>query len=272
MKVEIVKTSAAYPFGHLVQWTIQSTSPGPFVVTVERSGGPSGPWTKVLDAKPDQYAVLDKLDQTPESATFTRPAQLTLADVAYYRVTAVAPNGETAFHVEETGPQTADRKMSQYLRKLQRDFRLSIKFNGTPAAILKRPLWGERCPKCWDPATQTAVRSECGACMGTSFKGGYWAPYFTFARRSANNGSTSLSPRQSSDAAQLRYWTPDFPQLNKYDVIVAYKDSKIFVVEGQSQTEIQLAAVHQLVDVVELPHDHLLYRRKPALPNVRYPF
>lgn len=269
MKVAVVRTSPAYPNGHLVQWSLQSTSPGPYAVTVERSGGPEGPWIKVLDAAPNQYAVLDRLDQQPETWTFTRPAQLTLGDVLYYRVTAVAPDGSRGEAVQESGPQSADRKMEQYLRKLQRDFRLSIRLTGTPAAVLKYPLWGERCPKCYDQRSQQAQRADCRACMGTTFKSGYWAPFFTNAKRSANTSSTTVSTRQKSDAAQVRYWLPDFPQLNKDDVIVAYKDGKIFKVEGQSQTEIQLAAVHQLVDVIELPRDHLLYRMRPALPNVR---
>lgn len=271
MKVEIPKMSAVYPKGQLVQWSLRGADePGVYTFTVERSGGPEGPWTMILLEAGDQYAVLDKFDQTSTGSMFERPNQLTLFDVAYYRVTATSPSGERASFTQETGPQSADRKMQQYLRKTQRDFRLSLRFNGTHCAILKRPLWGPRCAKCFDPKTKTIVRAECRECWGTSFQGGYWAPFYTPVRRGAPQSSTTPSPQQTSDGNQLRFWLPDFPLVVKYDVLVSFRDQKRFLIEGQSQTEIQLAAVHQLVDCVELPHDHLIYRF-PIAPNQRDP-
>ena len=104
------------------------------------------------------------------------------------------------------------------------------------------------------------MRSECNACWGTGYEHGYWAPLLSYARRSVSATTVTNSPEQKSDANDAQIWLPDFPQMERDDVIVALHDQRRFRVDRQVQTEIQLAGVHQVLTCQELAHDHVIYR------------
>lgn len=269
MKVKITLTTSVIPTGMFVQWTVQEPSEvGEYSFTLERSGGPVGPWDLVLGDTPSQYAVLDKLDQTPTSGTYTRPNQLTFYDRLYYKVTCRTPSGTILTDIGETGPASPSPRMVGYQRKLVRDFRLSLKFTGTLIAVLKRRTWGARCSRCYDLRTKQVVRSECNACWGTSFTGGYWAPLLTYGKKSATATSVALTPEQKSDSNDAQIWLPMFPQLERDDVLVSLKDQRRYRVDRQVQPEIQLSGVHQVVTCQELAHDHVIYRL-PVSPDLQ---
>lgn len=261
MKVRITLVTSVPPKGNFVQWTLDNPSEvGEFKFQLERAGGPNGPWEVVLTPVVAQYAVLDPLDQRAETLDYIRPNQLSMYDRVYYKVTCTTPSGAVLTHVSESGPDTLSLIMRGRRRKMMRDFRLSLKFNGTPVVLLKRRTWGARCPRCVDKRTGQIVRSECNACWGTGFEGGYWAPYLTYARRSVTATSVTNAPEQKTDANDAQIWLPDFPQMERDDVIVALHDSRRFRVDRQVQTEVQLAGVHQVLTCQELGHDHVIYR------------
>lgn len=271
MRVKITLTTAVFPRGQFVQWTVLgATESGEYTFTLERSGGPEGPWGHVLGPVASQYAVLDTLDRGSEALDHVRPNQLTLYDRLYYRVTCTAPGGAILRDVVETGPSVLNPRMAGPRRKLIRDFRLSLKFNGTPVVLLKRKTWGPRCDRCYDKRTKQVVRSECKSCWGTGYDGGYWAPVLTYARRSASATTVTNTPEQKSDANGVQMWLPDFPQMEKDDVLVSLHDQRRFEVDRQLQTEIQLAGVHQVLTCLELARDHVLYRY-PVSPDTLQP-
>lgn len=261
MNVRITHTSAVFPRGQFVQWTIaNATETGQYTFQVERSGGPAGPWEQVLAPTASQYAVLDTFGTRPDSLDYTRPNQLTLYDRMYYRVTCATPSGAILRDVVESGPSTLTPKMAGYRRKLIRDFRLTLKFNGTPTILLKRRTWGVVCDRCVDKRTKQIVRSECKDCWGTGYVGGYWTPVLTYARRSATATTVANSPEQKSESNDSQIWLPDFPQLERDDILVSLHDQRRYRVDRQVQTEMQLAGVHQVVNCQELARDHVIYR------------
>lgn len=262
MNIKITRLSALFPFGYFVQWTITDVTPsdsGVYLFTLYRSGGPSGPWDKIFEGT-DQYAFNDKFNAQPSSLDELRPNSLRFFQEVHYRVTVKLPSGETIETQEETGPAFADRKMSQYLRKAQRDFRLTLKFNGTPIVVLKKRRWGVRCAKCTDKRTKEVVRPNCMECWGTGFVGGYWNPVVTFARSNVSANTSNIGPNQKSDANDGMFWIPDYPSLERDDIIVRLADNRRFRLDQQIETQIQLNSVHQEVPGQELPHDHILYR------------
>lgn len=271
MKVKITLTTAVFPKGQFVQWTVLDPSEaGAYTFTLERAGAPAGPWDVVWGPAAEQYAVLDAFDQRPETLDYSRPNQLTLYDRVYYRVTCTTPSGAVLRDVVETGPSTLNPRMAGYRRKLIRDFRLSLKFNGTPTVLLKRRTWGVRCDRCVDKRTKQIVRSECRDCWGTGFEGGYWAPILTYARRSVTAPTVVNSPEQKSESNDAQIWLPDFPQMERDDVIVSLHDQRRYRVDRQVQTEVQLAGVHQVLTCQELARDHVIYRYAVS-PNTLQP-
>lgn len=265
MKVDITRFAAIFPYGYFVQWTVSDVPPaetGTFLFTLERSGGPEGPWTTILTAS-DQYAFTDRFDSILSTADELQPNSLRLYQEVHYRVTCTTPTGKVLTTKEETTPHTASRKMQQYLRKGQRDFRLTLKYNGTPIGVLKKRRWGVRCPKCFDKPTKEVVRTNCPVCWSTGFTGGYWAPFFTKARRNVSSNSSTITPAQKSDANDASFWIPDYPSLERDDLIVSFSDQRRFRIDVSIETQIQLNTVHQEVTAVQLPNDH---------PMMRYPF
>lgn len=57
-----------------------------------------------------------------------------------------------------------------------------------------------------------------------------------------------------------RLWLPDYPQLERDDIIVSLANNRRWRVEQQVQPEIQYAATHQVVTLQEISHDHVIYR------------
>lgn len=272
MRLAFTRLNSLFPHGHFVQWTLRDAhASGTYAFAVYRSGGRDGPWELLAAGLTDAYAYVDRFAPSP-AATPDRvaPNQLALFRNFYYRVEARAPSGEVLSAVEEVGPllgvpggegqPLVYRKLGQYHRKARRDVRLALKLTGTPAAFLKRRAWGERCPRCFDKVAREVVRAACTTCWGTGFVGGYWAPTLLWARRGTGQSSTQVTPEQTSDANDTKIYLPDMPGMERDDVVVFLDDDRRFRIEEQAQTEIKLAAVHQLLAAKEVPRDHVLYR------------
>jgi len=272
MNLKITRLSALFPYGYFVQWTIDDVTPsesGVFQFSLYRSGGPEGPW-ELLFSGNDQYSFNDKFNAVTSTFDELQPNSLRLFQEVHYRVVCRLPSGATLETKEETGPVFTDRKMSQYLRKTQRDFRLTLKFNGTRVVLLKKRRWGVRCLKCTDKRTKEVVRPNCAECWGTGFVGGYWSPFVTYARSNVTANTSSVGPNQKSDANDGSFWLPDYPTLERDDILVRLSDNRRFRLDQQVETQIQLNSAHQEVSGQELPHDHVLYRY-PLNPNAIEP-
>lgn len=263
MKITITRSVSLWPHGHVLQWDVDGASAsGVYMFSVYRSGSLQGPWELLAENLTNTYAYRDKFPQ-PTGTTapsVVRPNQLGAFRNFYYRVVVTGPTGDKAEVADEVGV-TAQNALKGYRRKALRDFMLQLKkFNGTPVALLKRKHWGVRCPKCFDKGTKEVMRSNCIQCWGTGFMGGYWDPIITYARRATGNNVSSISPDQKSDANDTKLWMPDVPCMERDDVIVFLRDQRRYRVDQQSQTEIQLEAVHQVLSIQEYSHDNIIYR------------
>ena len=262
MILRFTKFSAIFPYGYFVQWTIDRLEPaedGPLLFTLYRSGAPEGPWEKLFESL-DQYSYLDKFTRIESTLDVLQPNSLRLFAEFHYRVDCQLPSGRVVTVTGETKPQDPDRKMAQYRRKTQRDFRLSLKFNGTRIIILKKRRWGVRCLKCFDKRTKEVVRPNCLDCWGTGFVEGYWTPIVSYARSNVTSNTTAITPMQKSDANDCTFWVPDYPQLERDDIIIRLADQRRFRLDQQVETQIQLNSVHQEVGSQQLPMDNIVYR------------
>lgn len=275
--IEITAITPLYPNGFFLQWDLKDASDsGSYVFDVYRSGWREGPWDPIATGLTDRYAFTDKfeLPYTVTSESVLRPNQLALYRAFWYRVVVTTPSGKVFEVIEDYHPRDDgalnDRKMNQYQRKATRDFRLSLKFNGTKCAILKRRHWGARCG-CVDKKTREIVRSSCKICWGTGLVGGYWAPHVTYARRNVTTNASAVTAQGKSDATDTKFWMPDFPSLENEDVIVFFRDRSRWRIDQTVGTEIRLQFVHQVVSAQMIDHSHILYQL-PVDPDVTEAF
>jgi hypothetical protein len=273
VKLVFTRLTSLFPEGHFIQWSIQDArESGVYLFTVYRSGGADGPWELLAQDLSNQYAYVDKFPQLPGTRPNDnlKPNQLRLFRNYYYRVDVRTPSNKVLTVTEEVGTQLGTpgtegqplvyRKMGGYHRKALRDLRLSLKFNGTPVALLKRRIWGERCPKCFDKISKEVMRAACTTCWGTGFIGGFWNPSFVYARRGAGASNTQITPEQKSDSNDVKVWMPDVPAMERDDLIVFLDDNRRFRIDQQIQTEIKLTAVHQQFSAQEIEHSNIVYR------------
>lgn len=264
--VRIVATVGLPPKGYLVQWTTDgATESGAYSFELFRSGGPKGPWEAVTGPITNTYSHFD--DFTVPTAKTTslelRPNLFGLFREFVYKVVMTTPSGAVFEAIDDVGAtfdgNPSDVKMNQYLRKIVRDFQVTLKFNGTPCALLKRRRWGTRCV-CVDKATKEVMRASCKKCWGVGLVGGYWDPYPLLVRRNTGTNASLITPNGKSDSNDIKFWMADFPAVEQDDILVFLKDQKRFRLDQSTQTEIRLRPAHQVVSAQEIERGHILYQ------------
>lgn len=265
MRVEITQLVARFPKGYFIQWALfDATEGGSYEVTVERAGGPEGPWATVLAATSDQYAVLDELNQQPATLTYLPPNQLTTSERVTYRVRVKAPSGREFECVKEADAFRANAtpgalKLLQHKRHLQMEFHKSLRYLGTEVLLFKRRRWGTRCPRCYDARTNKVMRADCRACWGVGFEGGYWSPVSTQAVRSSLNSTATPTQDKKAEGVSADIILPEYPLVEPDDLLICLEDQRRFLLQSQKQPEIRLRGVFQLIDAIELARDHVLF-------------
>lgn len=264
--VRITASVGLPPKGYFIQWTTDdATESGQYVFELFRSGGPVGPWEPVTGPISNTYSHFD--DFTVPTAKTTalelRPNLFGLFREFVYRIVMTSPSGKTYEAIADIGANfdgaPADVKMNQYLRKIIRDFRLTLKFNGTPCMLLKRRRWGVRCV-CVDKATKEIMRASCKKCWGTGLVGGYWAPFPLAVRRNTGTNGSVIAPAGKGDSNDVKFWMADFPNVEQDDLLVFLKDQRRFRLDQATQTEIRLRLAHQVVSAQEIEHGNILYQ------------
>lgn len=273
LKIRFSRITPVYPEGYYVQWTLDGVDPrvsGHYRFRLYRSGSNAGPWELVSESI-DTYSYFDQLNQPPGTtyAQNRRPNVFGLNVAFYFKIEVTAPNGDVATLIDDTDP-SPNIKMAGIWRKADRDFRKTLQFTGTPAVVLKRRLWGPRCLKCFDPITKEPLRSACTECFGTGFEKGYWDPVAVHIRRTAPQGATQVTPEQRQDGNDVKLYLPWIPGVAQGDLCVFLHDGRRFLADQQTETQINLASVHQTISALELSRDHIAYRIHID-PTTRYP-
>lgn len=94
----------------------------------------------------------------------------------YYRVVVRIPSASETFiskpvHAGSYLPGMTD---SAKFNNLMRLADKQISDSGRQGVLLKRKVWGTRCPVCTDFEGQNSVNEHCPQCMGTGILGGYY--------------------------------------------------------------------------------------------------
>ena len=101
--------------------------------------------------------------------------------------------------------------------------------------------------------------NKCEACYGTSFEGGYAAPYYTRGRLGVDNITSSLTTQGKTDTNTKRLWMLTIPAIEPGDVIVHMGQGDRYIVNNAFGTELQGVQVHQNAILSELSRDSIQY-------------
>ncbi len=264
--VTITRTTPLFPSAVFVQWDVVpgEDAVGEFLVDVDRSGSPDGPWEALGIALRDAYSYLDEYFNLPPGenpgAEHAGLNFFSLSRDVYYRVT-VTPDTGDAFVSDPTPIEPGlDRRTRLLKRKMLRDASIGFrKLNGIPIAVLKRKHWGPRCTYCYDATLREATIEHCPVCFGTAFEGGYWAPVIISGRRTPAPVQTQLTAHGDSDVKVLSFIILDYPHLEHKDVLVDLRRNDRYRVEVVTSTELRGVAVHQTISASELGRNSVEY-------------
>lgn len=265
MRVVITNGLAIYrspeDTGLFIQWNVENPPSAEIRFKIERAQAPDGPYELVAD-NIQSYFYYDN-NREPRGAApdeaYENVNLLSILRSIFYRITATAANGDTAFAVSDA-TNDLPRRLRLLHRKMQRDLSVGLKFNGVPAYILKRLHWGVRCKSCFDLLTKKVTNSKCASCYGTGFQNGYATPVEIKIRFLAPNSEVQMAPQGWTDTTRIRIICLPYPRLFPSDVIVDKLSNARYIVQQNSQTELRREPVHQSVSLSELSHDSIEYR------------
>lgn len=266
MEVVITRTTPVYrvapSVGVFIQWDVNNVPvEGLKEFRIERSGAPTGPWELVVDHI-NTYHFFDNLRASPppppgrvrENLNF-----LSLNRDVYYRVTATAVDGTTAFDIQDLG-DTLPRRQALLRRKIHRDITTGFRFNGVKMAVLKRKHWGIRCSTCFDLLTKRVTKSQCNQCYGTGFQDGYFLPVEVTGRISATMVQTDMTNEGLTDISSITVTILDYPIVEPDDIIAKFGTNQRYVVKQVTQTELRTVTVHQKIILSEMARDAPEYK------------
>ena len=139
----------------------------PVAFTIEWARTPAGDWHAADAALVfDSGAAVDS-----EQRLFGRTLDL------FYRVRADAADGTYYSRPAQVGAWLDERgwlQAQELLRLAELNYDRST--DASPGCLVKKRVWGRRCPRCTDDATGRTLRESCPVCFGTGIAGGYYPP------------------------------------------------------------------------------------------------
>lgn len=252
LTIRITKITPLYPHRIFIQWDlINPVDSGSYTFTLERCGSVEGPWEVLKTGIQNTYNYIDDMRDQPLQEADGKPHLYSLQKQFYYRVTVVPPSG--CQNKATSDPHCIEKELSPIAkglrRRLQYDLtRVTRYINGVRLSLLKRKLWGTRCPICYDPVTRSETIEHCTTCYGTTFIGGYWDPFVTYGRiNTPYNINSVTSERDKTESATQIITLLDYPLLQDNDLIVELDTNQRHLVRKQTTTELRRVSVHQQV-------------------------
>jgi len=289
MKLRITQAVPASIASVFVSWSIEDVDPrrtGATTFTLERSGGPRGPWDTVASSLNDPFYV-DTLSDTITLMSLQR-------DV-WYRVRATISGGDELVsapvnldNIEEQtypfvqsmgvmpaegdqhanptntfeGRTALNKRLTLIGRAVRRNAAVNLRmFTGVVCVLLKERSFGPRCPVCYDDRTQTSADPRCGTCYGTSYEGGFWSPILTSVRITPTPRQTSVQLEGTSSVQMAQVELVSYPTLEQDDVLVELDSGKRWLIlDKQRHPSLHRTEVTQHWSASELSKTAAAYR------------
>jgi hypothetical protein len=211
---------------------------------VQRSESPNGPWDILTPPFQDEYVYIDKAIYTGDRWR-----------KFYYRIFVTqVPTGET----KSFGPVSQEPDADLVAQELRRHMQLLFKeFAGRRCWVLPVRTFGQRC-SCFNQKLKMRQRSGCKLCWDTSWVRGYLHPIESWIQVDPSPKTkqfTNVGEQEQSNSTMRLVW---YPPLKPDDLIIEPENRRWKVVQV-SQTEQGRAAVHQEVQIHEVPPKDIEY-------------
>jgi hypothetical protein len=245
MRPKIQQVLPLYPNQVHIQWVVEDKSGSCRSVDILRSESPLGPF-EVLEESIDP-SVFFYVDSSTEISGLTRKP--------HYIVRANSIHTSTASVLSEVATTTYEQKghRARVARKARRDLSITLeRLNGVKIAILKRKTFGPRCSYCYNPDTKDTIISQCPECFGTSFKGGYHVPVYTWGKLDPAPVQSSLGVSGKAETAITGLTIVDYPLVSPDDVVVELRTNRRFKTQRIMVSESSRVLVHQDLQISEL--------------------
>ena len=225
---------------HEISWELAATSEDTLDYTFQvlRSEGPAGPFDAISKPVQDQFIFIDNVLLSGNR------------NRKYYyviRATHVPSSAQQDF-----GPSSKDPDPDLIAIELRRHMQLLFQeFAARRCWVLPARTFGQRC-SCWNATLNQRTRSGCVTCYDTGFVRGYLSPIESWVQidpSAKTNQHTNVGKiQQVNTTARLAF----FPPVKPDDLLIEGENRRWKVVQ-QNQTEQSRAAVHQEVQLHEVP-------------------
>jgi hypothetical protein len=150
---------------------------------------------------------------------------------------------------------------------------LMRKFTGWEGYVLKRKIWGERCPRCADFDSDEVAEGKCPVCYGTGKLGGYWEGYPTFAYN-MQGGPTQFKEmddkvglKENIEIPQMRMLA--YPHLSTNDIFVHEESGRRYYIRPVNiAAEIKGVPIIYVVTLKLAPFSDVAY----DVPKIPVPY
>lgn len=154
-----------YDNARIITWTLRSgvSYPEHFALQVENSRA-GGPWTVLSDELADSCSFVD-----------SRKRNYNVRLDECYRLRYIdLDTGETCLSAIVDAGNHKAYPYSADAENVLKQVEAQIKQSGCTGKLLKKKIWGHRCPRCVDFNGQATVNEHCPRCLGTGIDGGYF--------------------------------------------------------------------------------------------------
>lgn len=204
-----VSCSIRYDNARILSWTMMpgANYPKTFIMRVENSRG-GGPWEVLATDVQDCCIWID-----------TRKRNYNKRMNEYYRLRLIVPdkNEEWVSDIVDAGNYKA-YPYSAVAENVLSQIEVAMKESGTPGKLMKRKLWGVRCPDCVDFTGQQTVNEHCPRCLGTGIDGGYYPGIPLDVIKDSIETSESPSQLGYVQGESVKARCIAFPWINRGDI------------------------------------------------------
>lgn len=249
--------------GSMIVWGLKRDfhDPLPYQFELYWSETPTGGFTRVdTPALINTYWAVD-----PERRLFAVDIE------SYYAIRLVTPSGEYWSYASNANANWNKKDWLIAREICRKEFLLNRKFTGWDGFLLKRKIWGIKCPRCADFDSQEPRDGHCLVCFGTGKDGGYWAPFPTFTYN-MKDGPAAF--KQHDDNAAMvetlifqNMRMLGYPHISTNDVFIHYGSGRRFFVRPVNiAAEIKGVPIIYTCELRQAPFTDVIYEFPPVPP------
>lgn len=232
-----------------ITWELGSTmveALDAYLVEVQRSESPEGPWDTISPPFSDRYIFIDR--RIPFGDKYA---------LLYYRLRASnAATGQEFFFGPAT--QGPDADMSALaIRRMEMTFFTQVV--GRRCWLFKKRTFGPRCRNCWDHIMQKRTVDRCLDCFGTGILRGYHNPIEVWVQIDPSTKMQQNNAQQIAQFVNSAARMSFYPDVKPGDVLIEM-ENKRWRVQSVTLSERLRAPVKQELVIRQIEETDIEYK------------